>query len=197
MIFRTRAGWCAGLLLLFSTAATATAEPRVKLRQKLEGHTVYLERDADGSHRYVTRDAEGRPLVLSPEAFAEKTYQARTESSGWARWTRSVLNISSPLGFYWVALGLAGQLLFTGRMLVQWLVSEKRKKSVVPVAFWWMSLGGASMLLVYFVWRKDIIGVLGQSTGWLIYSRNLYLIYFGHRAPRAAEDPGPEPELEA
>ncbi|HHQ49151.1 MAG TPA: hypothetical protein ENK19_09765 [Acidobacteria bacterium] len=83
----------------------------------------------------------------------------------------------------WVALGLLGQVLFTGRMVVQWLVSEKRKRSVVPVIFWWMSLGGATMLLIYFLWRKDIVGVLGQSTGWFIYSRNLWLIY-RHPGPR-------------
>jgi lipid-A-disaccharide synthase-like uncharacterized protein len=67
-----------------------------------------------------------------------------------------------------VGLGLLGQVLFTGRMLVQWLASEKQKRSVVPVAFWWMSLIGATMLLVYFTWRRDIVGVLGQATGWFI-----------------------------
>ena len=74
-------------------------------------------------------------------------------------------------------LGLLGQVLFTGRMVVQWLVSEKQKQSVVPTAFWWMSLIGASMLITYFIWRKDIVGFLGQATGWLIYVRNLWLIY--------------------
>ena len=81
------------------------------------------------------------------------------------------------MGIAWVGIGLLGQLLFAGRMLVQWLTSEKRGRSTVPVAFWWMSLTGASMLLVYFIWRKDVVGVLGQSTGWLIYARNLYLIH--------------------
>ncbi|NBC10815.1 MAG: hypothetical protein GVY24_03650 [Planctomycetes bacterium] len=96
----------------------------------------------------------------------------------------------------WVAVGLSGQVLFTGRMVVQWVVSERFKQSVVPTAFWWMSLCGASMLVIYFVWRKDIVGVLGQCTGWTIYVRNLWLIYAGRRRlPTAAEDPGPEPEL--
>jgi lipid-A-disaccharide synthase-like uncharacterized protein len=45
------------------------------------------------------------------------------------------------------------------------------------VAFWWMSLVGASMLLVYFIWRRDIVGILGQATGWFIYIRNLVLIH--------------------
>ncbi|HAI14296.1 MAG TPA: hypothetical protein DCM28_21505, partial [Phycisphaerales bacterium] len=72
----------------------------------------------------------------------------------------------------WVAVGLLGQVLFTGRMIVQWIASEKSKRSVVPTAFWWMSLIGASMLITYFIWRKDVVGVLGQATGWFIYVRN-------------------------
>jgi lipid-A-disaccharide synthase-like uncharacterized protein len=87
-----------------------------------------------------------------------------------------------------VGLGFLGQALFTGRMLVQWLTSERQRRSVVPVAFWWLSLAGASMLLGYFVWRKDIVGVLGQGTGWAIYVRNLWLLY----RPRSAGDESPE-----
>jgi lipid-A-disaccharide synthase-like uncharacterized protein len=61
-------------------------------------------------------------------------------------------------------------------MLIQWFASEKSGRSVIPVAFWWMSLIGATMLLVYFIWRRDIVGILGQATGWGIYVRNLVLI---------------------
>ena len=75
-----------------------------------------------------------------------------------------------------MALGLLGQLLFTGRMLVQWLHSERVGRSEVPPIFWWMSLGGAAMLLTYFLWRMDIVGVLGQSLGFVIYLRNIMLI---------------------
>ncbi|MCY2958467.1 MAG: lipid-A-disaccharide synthase N-terminal domain-containing protein [Planctomycetota bacterium] len=89
----------------------------------------------------------------------------------------SLLNITSPAGIVWVTLGFLGQLLFTGRMLVQWLISEQSRRSVIPTAFWWMSLAGASMLLAYFLWRRDPIGVLGQATGWFIYVRNLWMIY--------------------
>ncbi|MEM9416080.1 MAG: lipid-A-disaccharide synthase N-terminal domain-containing protein [Planctomycetota bacterium] len=92
----------------------------------------------------------------------------------------------------WVALGLLGQVLFTGRMLVQWLSSERAKRSVVPPAFWWLSLTGAAMLLAYFIWRTDIVGILGQATGFLIYARNLWLIYM-RREPdsRRPTDAGP------
>ncbi|MDY7108046.1 MAG: lipid-A-disaccharide synthase N-terminal domain-containing protein [Planctomycetota bacterium] len=105
------------------------------------------------------------------------------------------MNITTPLGITWVAVGLLGQVLFAGRMLVQWLVSERRGRSVIPVAFWWMSLLGASMLLIYFLWRKDVVGVLGQTTGWTIYMRNLWLIYRRSLRRRLASDPAPQPQL--
>jgi len=76
-----------------------------------------------------------------------------------------------------VILGLSGQLLFSLRFLVQWIVSEKRKESVIPVAFWYLSLGGSLILLAYALYRQDLVFVLGQSTGSFIYIRNLMLIY--------------------
>lgn len=127
----------------------------------------------DALYVYRVEYRDGHERILSPEEFAELLY---TEYYGRNR-LFALLNITSPVGMAWVGLGLLGQVLFTGRMLVQWLASERHRRSVVPVAFWWMSLGGATMLIVYFVWRKDIVGVLGQATGWLIYVRNLRLIY--------------------
>jgi len=78
---------------------------------------------------------------------------------------------------FWLGLGFLAQALFAARFLVQWIASEKAKKSVVPVAFWFLSLTGGGLLLVYAIWRRDPVFILGQSTGFLIYSRNLYLIY--------------------
>jgi lipid-A-disaccharide synthase-like uncharacterized protein len=75
-----------------------------------------------------------------------------------------------------VALGLAGQSMFFLRMAVQWIASERRRESVVPTIYWWFSLAGGLMLLSYFIWRKDAVGVLGQSTGAVVYARNLWLI---------------------
>ncbi|ACV69613.1 lipid A biosynthesis domain protein [Desulfohalobium retbaense DSM 5692] len=86
----------------------------------------------------------------------------------------------------WVSVGLLGQVFFTGRMVVQWITSERKRRSVIPVAFWWMSLLGACMLLLYFIWRKDIVGILGQSTGLFIYLRNLRLIYRERRSSLTA-----------
>jgi len=127
----------------------------------------------EAGYRYVVEYGDGHVERISPDEFAELLY---TEFYGHNRFF-AVLNITSPIGIAWVALGLLGQVLFTGRMLVQWLASERKRRSVVPTAFWWMSLGGATMLIIYFIWRKDIVGILGQATGWLIYVRNLRLIY--------------------
>ena len=76
----------------------------------------------------------------------------------------------------WLAIGLAGQALFSARFLVQWLVSEKRRESVIPVAFWYLSLAGSAVLLTYAIYRKDPVFILGQSMGSFIYLRNLWLI---------------------
>jgi lipid-A-disaccharide synthase-like uncharacterized protein len=65
---------------------------------------------------------------------------------------------------------------------VQWIVSERRGESVVPLAFWYLSLGGASLLLAYAVWRQDPVFILGQSFGFLVYTRNLVLIARRRRA---------------
>jgi lipid-A-disaccharide synthase-like uncharacterized protein len=76
----------------------------------------------------------------------------------------------------WVFFGLCAQLMFTGRFLVQWLASEKAKKSVMPVAFWYFSLAGGVMLLAYAIHRADPVFILGQGLGVVIYLRNLWLI---------------------
>jgi len=154
---------------------------------------VYLTRQQDGQYRYQVRHDDGRTLLLAPEEFASFLYDDQ-HSRGWLE---AMLNISSPAGFIWVALGLGGQVLFTGRMIVQWLVSTKARRSVVPPIFWWMSLAGSTMLLIYFVWRRDPIGILGQAIGWTIYIHNLWLIYTkpGEKAD-VTQDPAPEPGIE-
>lgn len=86
-------------------------------------------------------------------------------------------NITTWTSLAWITVGLFGQLVFSGRIIIQWLVSEKRGVSTVPVAFWWLSLFGGVCLFCYFVWRQDFVGVLGQAPGVVIYARNLHLIY--------------------
>ncbi len=76
----------------------------------------------------------------------------------------------------WLAIGFGGQLLFSLRFLVQWIASERSKKSVIPISFWYLSIAGGLTLLAYAIWRRDPVFILGQSTGCFIYARNLYLI---------------------
>jgi lipid-A-disaccharide synthase-like uncharacterized protein len=92
-----------------------------------------------------------------------------------------LLNITSWIGVIWVVIGFGAQAVFAARFMVQWIVSEKRQESVVPEVFWWISITGGIMLYCYFVWRKDLPAVLGQSTGIVIYARNLRLISKGKK----------------
>ena len=87
--------------------------------------------------------------------------------------------------FGWIMVGLTGQLLFTGRFLVQWVRSEREKRSVIPVAFWYLSLAGGIVLFTYAGWRRDPVFILGQSMGLVIYARNLWLIHTERFASRA------------
>ncbi len=75
-----------------------------------------------------------------------------------------------------LVLGFAGQFLFFMRFFIQWIHSEKHKQSIVPEIFWYFSIGGSLLLLIYALIRKDIVFIVGQSTGLLIYVRNLMLI---------------------
>ena len=86
------------------------------------------------------------------------------------------VNIGKPLDF-WLIFGLLGQLCFTMRFVVQWIASEKRKESVIPVSFWAFSLMGSLILLIYAIYRKDPVFILGQAFGFTVYIRNLQLIF--------------------
>ncbi|MGB8713057.1 MAG: lipid-A-disaccharide synthase N-terminal domain-containing protein [Onishia taeanensis] len=76
----------------------------------------------------------------------------------------------------WIGVGFLGQAMFSGRFLVQWLASERAKRSVVPLAFWFFSLAGGVTLLAYAIYRQDPVFIAGQGAGLLIYTRNLMLI---------------------
>ncbi|MBM4440535.1 MAG: lipid-A-disaccharide synthase N-terminal domain-containing protein [Candidatus Rokubacteria bacterium] len=77
----------------------------------------------------------------------------------------------------WIAVGLLGQALFSARMLLQWLASERRRRSVVPKAFWYLSIGGGLVLLCYAIYRRDPVFIVGQGAGLFVYARNLYFIH--------------------
>ena len=92
-----------------------------------------------------------------------------------------VLNLS------WLVLfGYVGQLMFTMRFLVQWIATERARKSVFPVAFWFFSIGGGVLLFIYALMKKDPVFILGQGFGVFIYARNLYFVYRERRAGQVA-----------
>jgi lipid-A-disaccharide synthase-like uncharacterized protein len=82
----------------------------------------------------------------------------------------------------WYLIGFAGQICFGSRFLVQWIASEVKKRSTVPLAFWHLSILGGLLLLAYAIWRRDPVFIVGQAFGQVVYVRNLILI----RRERAA-----------
>lgn len=86
----------------------------------------------------------------------------------------------------WVAIGFLGQGLFFGRWLVQWIVSERKAESRMPIAFWYLSLVGGLITLAYAIYRRDPVFIAGQSIGALVYIRNLMLIY--RQGPQQASE---------
>ena len=86
----------------------------------------------------------------------------------------------------WVILGFVAQAFFTMRFVVQWIASERARKSVVPVAFWFFSIGGGALLLVYALYRRDPVFIAGQALGLVVYVRNLYFIILTGRQSSAA-----------
>lgn len=175
---------CGGACASLPIPESYTSMGRVRVGLDGFSDSVLLVRMENGEERFLVRDpATGEERLLDDsELLTLLKSQAASRT-----WAHHFFQTSGAAGFAWVAVGLAGQILFAGRMIVQWIVSERSRKSVVPVAFWWISLVGATMLLLYFLWRKDVVGILGQSMGWLIYVRNLALIYsngHGSQIPR-------------
>ena len=76
----------------------------------------------------------------------------------------------------WLIIGFVGQAFFGARFIIQWIVSEKRRESTIPLAFWYCSIGGSIVLLTYAIHRQDPVFIVGQSLGSIIYIRNLILI---------------------
>jgi lipid-A-disaccharide synthase-like uncharacterized protein len=88
----------------------------------------------------------------------------------------------------WLAVGFIGQLAFTGRFVLQWLYSEYKKRSVIPVGFWYLSIIGSALLLAYAIYRQDPVFIVGQSFGFIVYLRNLQLIANYREQPIAEAD---------
>ena len=97
------------------------------------------------------------------ELLAQVTFSDLGNASGWEK--------------AWLAIGFGGQLLFAARFVVQWIVSERRKRSVIPVSFWYLSLVGSVVVLSYAIHIRNPVFIMGFSLNSLIYIRNLWLIY--------------------
>lgn len=96
------------------------------------------------------------------------------------------LGVDSRTEAIWIIIGFGGQFLFMMRFLVQWVMSERAKQSIIPIAFWYFSLGGGMVLLSYAIYRQDPVFIMGQSLGLFIYLRNLLLIRSHRKSTRAA-----------
>jgi len=77
----------------------------------------------------------------------------------------------------WIVIGFVAQFMFMMRFVMQWIYSERARRSIVPEVFWYFSLAGGAMLLAYAIHRADPVFIAGQSLGLIIYSRNIYFIW--------------------
>ena len=83
----------------------------------------------------------------------------------------------SNIEIFFLVIGFIGQGLFASRFIFQWIYSEKQGRSVIPLQFWYLSIFGGIGLLIYAIFRKDPVIILGQTFGIFVYIRNLVLIY--------------------
>lgn len=84
--------------------------------------------------------------------------------------------VAGPTPWYWWVIGFGGQIVFASRFWVQWVASERARRSIVPISFWWLSIVGGLLSLAYAVYRLDPVFIVGQVSGTMIYARNLALI---------------------
>ena len=153
---------------------------------KTRGALEVVDEAGSRSYRLLWRDGHAGE-VFDDEGlrarFGPQATQRLVEGADHALFR--LFSITSWGSLVWVLLGFLGQLAFFGRMALQWILSEREKRSVVPPVFWVLSLIGGVLLFTYFAWRRDIIGVFGQTTGIVIYARNLRLIAKQRRRQRA------------
>jgi len=103
-----------------------------------------------------------------------------------------VTHFLDPRSWHWdilAVLGFIAQALFASRFIIQWIASERRKRSHIPIHFWYLSLFGGILMTVYGLLRRDPVIILGQAPGIIVYVRNLVLIHrHEHAEPQAADD---------
>ena len=90
--------------------------------------------------------------------------------------TQNYFNAMSGQDFIWLIVGLLGQILFMMRFIVQWIHSERHQKSLIPTSFWYFSLLGSVIVLAYGIHKTELVIIVGQLPGTLVYIRNLMLL---------------------
>lgn len=170
-----------GLLFLglWLVLQPALSRQQGDLQVRIGAVELLAERTDAGLYRFIAPPEVATGEELDADAFLAAVDAQREAWGARPAFERVLLgffNITSWTNFAWVAVGLLGQAAFFGRMMIQWVVSENRRESQVPELFWWLSLFGGIALFTYFVWRVDVVGVLGQSSGVVVYARNLRLI---------------------
>ena len=99
-------------------------------------------------------------------------------------WLMRILDVDNGYELAWICVGLAGQAMFMLRFIVQWIVSERAHRSIIPVSFWYFSVAGAAILLLYATYRLDPVFILGQLLGFIVYFRNIFLVRAEKRSKR-------------
>lgn len=179
---------CVVAVVLFRKHPPFSGAVRADIKLADSRAEVYLRRDGGGNYQYFIWHPGGAAEKISFGQLTDQLYR-----TGKGAGLISELGANSTTVVFWLGLGLLGQLLFTGRMVVQWVASERKGTSIVPPMFWWMSLGGSLLLLAYFLWRRDPIGLLGQAFGSFVYLRNIIWILEGKRLSPIGSVAGAEP----
>jgi lipid-A-disaccharide synthase-like uncharacterized protein len=96
----------------------------------------------------------------------------------------------------WLTVGFTAQAMFSARFIIQWLASERARRSIVPETFWYFSFAGGFMLFIYAIYRMDPVFILGQGSGLFIYARNIHLIWNAKRETADVVENGYKPAAE-
>ena len=126
-------------------------------------------------------------LVLTPVVASVLVIEENTDFIN-----RFIFNEDIP--FALLLFGSAGQIIFTFRFVYQWIYSVRRKESVLPLGFWIISLAGSSVIIAYGIFRSDPVLILGQSFGFVAYTRNLIIGIRAKRLKRSTDHPATIPQ---
>jgi lipid-A-disaccharide synthase-like uncharacterized protein len=101
-----------------------------------------------------------------------------------ATWWASI----STIEFAWLCIGFLAQFMFSMRFIIQWIASERARRSIVPETFWYFSFAGGLMLFAYAIYRMDPVFILGQGSGLMIYARNIFFIWDARKQPGTSDE---------